>query len=117
MTVHEVQQLQIFVDDEFSAIQWIRQQLTNKPQTIGDLTPEFMKELQAWRKHEVLPELTALLEENFLRYDGRGPIPAQIVSWLRKSAALRDLIRSEIDAGHAPEDNGALTTNNQRLIA
>ncbi len=61
-------------------------------------------------------ELRQILEESFLSYEGHGPIPAQIISWLRKSADLRDLIRSEIDAGRATEDNGSLTTNNARLI-
>jgi hypothetical protein len=116
LTVREIQQLAIFVSDEASSIQWVRQQLTNKPQTISDLTPEFMKELKSWAKHEKLPELRQLLEESFLSYEGHGPIPAQIISWMRKSADLRDLIRSEIDAGRATEDNGSLTTNNARLI-
>src|SRR6266498_5344372 len=105
LTVREIQQLAIFVSDEASSIQWVRQQLTNKPQTISDMTPEFMKELKSWAKHEKLPELRQILEESFLSYEGHGPIPAQIISWLRKSADMRDLIRSEIDAGRAMHDN------------
>jgi hypothetical protein len=113
MTVREVQQLQVFVSDEQSAIQWIRQQLTNKPQTTSDLTPQFMRELAGWEKHEVQLELAELLEENFLRYDGSGPIPAQIVAWMKKSSELRDLIAHE---GHEL-DNGDLETSNQQLKA
>ena len=33
MTVKDVLQLQLFVSDEASAIQWLKQQLTKKPQT------------------------------------------------------------------------------------
>ncbi len=111
MTVREIQQLQIFVSDESSAIQWLRQQLGNKPQTTSDLTPQFMKELAGWQKHEVQLELSALLEENFLRYTGDGPIPAQIVTWLKKSSELREIIQRE---GRELE-NGSLETNNTTL--
>jgi hypothetical protein len=117
MAVREVQQLQIFVTNESSAIQWVRQQLLNKPQTLGDLTPPFMRELKVWDKHELLPELRSLLDENFLPYDGRGPIPAQVLAWMRKSTDLRDLIANELANGAASEDNGALATTNPRLIA
>lgn len=110
-TVRAVQQLQIFVSDEASAIQWSRQQLLNKPQTTGELTPQFMQELAGWAKHEVQLELAALLEANFLRYDGQGPIPAQIVAWLKKSADLREIIT---EAGHEQE-NGSLETNDPTL--
>ncbi len=113
MTVREVQQLQVFVSDESSAIQWLRQQLTNRPQTTSDLTPQFMKELAGWQKHEVQLELSALLEENFLPYTGEGPIPAQIVTWLKKSSELRELIQRE---GRELE-NGSLETNNPILKA
>ena len=85
MTAREVQQLQLFVSDEASAIQWLHQQLTNKPQIASELTPQFLKELNSWDKHEIQLELADLLEQNFLSYDGEGPIPPQIVSWLKKA--------------------------------
>ena len=72
MTVKEVLQLQLFVSDEASAIQWLRQQLTKKPQTFQDLHPQFLKEIGGWQKQEKVLELSALLAENFLRYDGHG---------------------------------------------
>ena len=82
MTVRDVISLQLFVSDEASAIQWIKQQLTKKPQTFQDIHPRFLKELSGWQKHEKLPELSEMLEQNFLRYDGKGEVPSQIHSYL-----------------------------------
>ncbi|MCK4304673.1 MAG: DNA methylase [Candidatus Eisenbacteria sp.] len=82
MTVKEVLQIEIFVSDEASAIQWLRQQLTAKPQTFQEIHPQFMKELGGWEKHEKSLELAELLEQNFLRYDGAGQVPSQIHSYL-----------------------------------
>lgn len=82
MTVKEVLQLQLFVRDEESAIQWLKQQLTKKPQTFQEIHPHFMKELGGWEKHEKSLELAELLEQNFLRYDGAGQVPSQIHSYL-----------------------------------
>ncbi|WP_426377592.1 DNA methyltransferase [Desulforudis sp. 1031] len=117
MKVKEVLQLQLFVTDEASAIQWLKQQLTRKPQTFQELHPQFLKEIGGWQKHEKPLELSELLEQNFLRYDGKGPIPAQIVSWMKQSADLRKIIQEEITSGHATEDNGQLSTQSSVLIA
>ncbi len=113
LSTREIQQLQVFVSDEASAIQWTRQQLSNKPQITSELTPLFMKELDGWQKHEAQLELVELLEENFLRYTGDGPIPAQIVTWMKKSSELRELIQRE---GRELE-SGSLETNNAILQA
>lgn len=83
--VKEFTQLSLFVSDENSAIEWIRQQLMNKPQTRQELHPEFMKQIQHIAKHEELPELDDLLEQNFLRYDGEEPVPNQILTYLRRN--------------------------------
>lgn len=83
--VKEFTQLSLFVSDENSAIEWIRQQLIKKPQTRQDLHPEFMKQIQHIAKHEELPELDDLLEQNFLRYDGEEPVPNQILTYLRRN--------------------------------
>jgi len=53
MTVKDVLQLQLFVSDEASAIQWLKQQLTKKPQTFQDVHPQFLKEIGGWLKHEM----------------------------------------------------------------
>ena len=89
MTVKEILQLQLFVSDEASAIQWLRQQLTKKPQTFQDLHPQFLKEIGGWQKQEKVLELSALLAENFLRYDGKDDVPSPIHSYL--SSNFKDL--------------------------
>src|SRR5690606_10592235 len=82
MTVQEVVQLELFVTDEASAIQWLKQQLTKKPQTFQELHPQFVREIGGWLKHEKPIELLELLEQNFLKYDGKGDVPSQIHSYL-----------------------------------
>lgn len=116
MKVKEVLQLQLFVTDEASAIQWLKQQLTKKPQTFQELHPQFLKEIGGWQKYEKSLELKELLEQNFLCYDGKGPIPKQIVSWMRQSSELRKIIDEQLASGQAQEDNNGLETRNLHLI-
>jgi len=99
LTVKEVLQLQLFVTDEESAIQWLRQQLCKKPQTFQEMHPQFMREIGGWQKHEEPLELQDLLRENFLRYDGVGEVPSQIHSYL--SSNFKDL-------RNLPKDDPAL---------
>ncbi|MDD5509684.1 MAG: DNA methyltransferase [Dehalococcoidales bacterium] len=101
MTVKEVLQLQLFVIDESSAIQWLKQQLLQKPQTFQELHPQFLREIGGWQKHEKPLELTELLEQNFLRYDGTGDVPSQIHSYL--SSNFKEL-------RHLPKNDPALRT-------
>ncbi len=82
MTAGELKQLTLFVTDESSAILWLRQQLERKPQTFPDLQPQYMTESQSWVRHEASMELRDLLHQNFLCYDGTGPVPSQIHSAL-----------------------------------
>ena len=89
MTVQEILQLELFVCDEASAIQWLKQQLSKKPQTLQDIHPQFLREIGGWQKHEKTAELTMLLGESFLRYDGKGNVPSQIHSYL--SSNYKDL--------------------------
>jgi 16S rRNA G966 N2-methylase RsmD len=84
-----LKQQSLFITDEASAIQWVRQQLAHKPQSFQDLQPMFMRELQAWAKHERTIELRDILEQNFLRYDGREAVPSQIHAYL--SSNFKDL--------------------------
>ena len=72
----------IFVDDEASAIEWLRQLLNEKPQSYQDIHPQFINELSGWKKAEEQLELSSLLEQNFIKYDGLGPLPPQIHSYL-----------------------------------
>ncbi|MCH1984714.1 DNA methylase [Achromobacter xylosoxidans] len=76
-------QMELFVSDERSAIDWVADYLKARPSTYQDIHPEFIKQLGAgWKKHETRPELSALLEANFLRFDGAGEVPSQIHRYL-----------------------------------
>lgn len=76
-------QMELFVSDERSAIDWVADFLKARPSSYQDIHPEFTKQLGAgWKKHEARPELLALLEANFLRYDGKGEVPSQIHRYL-----------------------------------
>lgn len=79
-----VAQTTLYVTDEASAIQWLRLHLKERPKTFQEIHPEFIQETQrGWSKNEIGLELALLLEQNFLRYDGNGEVPKQIVSYLR----------------------------------
>ncbi len=68
LSTKEVEQLQLFVNDEKSAIQWVRRQLTDQPITYQELSPLYMKEAQrVWEKHEKPLELLIILEQNFIK--------------------------------------------------
>lgn len=116
MKIKEVIQLELAVTDESSAIQWLKINLARKPQTFQELHPQFIKEIGGWQKHEKPLELLEILEQNFLRYDGKGPIPAQILSWMKQSSDLRKTIQEELARGSSREENGQLYTENQELI-
>ncbi|MDL5034735.1 DNA methylase [Alcaligenes aquatilis] len=76
-------QMEMFVSDERSAIDWAADYLKARPSIYQDIHPEFIKQLGAgWKKHETRPELSALLEANFLRFDGAGEVPSQIHRYL-----------------------------------
>lgn len=96
MTVCEVIQQQLFITDENTAIQWIRQQLRKKPQTSGELKPQFMQEIGGWLKTEKLLELDELLEQNFLKYDSKSQVPEQIHAYLSSNwKELRNLSKGD----------------------
>ena len=82
MMVDEIVQFELFVSDEASAIQWLKQEITRKPQTFQEIHPHFLKEISGWQKHEKAIELSELLAQNFLRYNGTGEVPSQIHSYL-----------------------------------
>lgn len=72
-----IEQLDLFVSDERSAIQWVRRQLQLCPMAYRDLAPLYMKEAQrVWEKHEQPLELATILEQNFLPSDtGKWRVP------------------------------------------
>ena len=76
---------------------WLRQKFKEKPQTFQEVHPHFIQEAQrAWSKVEIPLELSTLLEQNFLRYDGRGPVPDQIHAYLSTNwNELRNLAKDD----------------------
>lgn len=88
--VADAPQLELFVSDERSAIDWLTNFLKARPSTYQEIHPAFLIQLGAgWKKHETKPELSALLENNFLQYDGVGEVPSQIHAHL--SSGWRDM--------------------------
>jgi DNA methylase. len=45
-------QVEMFVEDESTAIEWLRNILKNKPQSFQDLNPQFMKAIGGWKKQK-----------------------------------------------------------------
>jgi transcription initiation factor IIE alpha subunit len=98
LSADSVAQLSLFVSDEKSSIQWLRQQLAAEfggyPQTYQEIQPQFLRQLHQL-PHESLPELTDLLEQNFLQDEqGRWYMPdpnkATDLEKLRQKALLRE---------------------------
>lgn len=85
----------LFISDEASAIEWLRILLRDKPQSFQDLNPQFMKEISGWSKNEKPLELSTLLDQNFLCYDGKNKVPDQIHSYL--STNWKDMRNLEKD--------------------
>jgi hypothetical protein len=115
ITVKEVLELDLFVTDEASAIQWLKQLLTKKPQSFQEVHPQFLKEIGGWQKHEKPLELSLLLEQNFLRYEGKEGVPNQVHSYLSTNyKELRNLPKDDPglrakakDRWYVPDPNNA----------
>ena len=76
-------QMEMFVSDERSAIDWLSDFLKKRPSTYSEITPEYMPVVGAAKKKgEIIPELIRLLDENFIQFDGKGEVPSQIHSYL-----------------------------------
>jgi DNA modification methylase len=112
MKMEGIGQLSIFVMDERSAVDWLRNFLKNRPSKYQDIQPEFFEQLnQAWKKWETRPELRALLDQYFLCYYGEGDVPPQIHSYLstnfkelRNLSADHALLRSKArDRWYVPD--------------
>ena len=55
-----------------------------------------MQEIGGWQKNEKMLELDELLEQNFLRYDGKDEVPSQIHSYLSSNfRELRNLAKDD----------------------
>lgn len=113
MTSGVPQQLSMFVSDEASAIQWLRQLIKEKPQTFSDINPQFMQQLGGWSKNEAELDLRELLNQNFLSYDGKGLVPEQIHAYLStnwkefRNLAKNDptLVAKACDRWYVPDPN------------
>lgn len=75
----ETIQFSFLVTNEKTAISWLYQQLSDEiggAQTYAELQPKFMQEVKKIDRFEAMPELSILLEENFLQdEEGRWYIP------------------------------------------
>jgi DNA modification methylase/DNA-directed RNA polymerase subunit RPC12/RpoP len=90
-----VKQSELFVINEESAIQWLKSILSDKPQAIQDIYPEYMQKLTGFDKKEEKLELKTLLEQNFIEDDtGKWHVPdpenAVHVEKIREKALLRE---------------------------
>jgi len=104
--MENVGQMSIFVEDERSAINWLRNFLKDRPSTQQDIQPDFMQQLNAsWKKWEARPELRTLLDQNYLQYDGTGEVPSQIHSYLSTQfKELRNLPKDHAQLRHKAMD-------------
>jgi hypothetical protein len=83
MQVAVAPQMEMFVSDERSAIDWLSDFLKKRPSTYSEITPEYMPMVGAAKKKgEIIPELIRLLDENFIQFDGKSEVPSQIHSYL-----------------------------------
>ena len=107
--------LSLFVSDEASAIQWLRQLIKAKPQTFADINPQFMQQLGGWSKNEAQLDLRELLSQNYLCYDGKGSVPEQIHAYLSTNwKEMRNLPKENLalvakarDRWYVPDPNKA----------
>ena len=91
-----IEQAVMFVKDEATAIQWLRQLIKEKPQTFQDINPQFMQQLGGWSKNEAQLDLRELLNQNFLCFDGKEPVPEQIHAYLSSNwKELRNLPKDD----------------------
>lgn len=116
-------QMEMFVSDERSAIDWLSELLKKRPSTYSEVTPEYMPVVGAAKKKgEVIPELARLLDENFIQYDGKGDVPSQIHSYLSTNHKdLRSLDKSNPalvakakDRWYVPDPNKAQDLEKKR---
>ena len=108
-TFRELAAQELFIRDESSAVQWLRQFLANGPRTFGDIQPAFMAELQSGlASWEELPELRDMLEANFVDdAAGRWALPdpqrSEHLDQLRTRALLREFAAYASTSGTTAE--------------
>ena len=97
----------LIVGNEADGIEWLRNQLRDKPQTYQQLSPGWMQAISGIRKGDILPELMEILEENFIQEpDGSWRLPNiqddVDKDKLRTKALLREF-RTYVDAASKPK--------------
>ncbi|MCL1927159.1 MAG: DNA methylase, partial [Syntrophorhabdaceae bacterium] len=115
MAAGDVYQASLFINGEGAAIEWLRRLLKDKPMSFQDIHPLFMRELGGWPKYETTLELSELLQQNFLCYDGKGEVPGQIHGYLssnfkefRNLSKDDDALRAKAkDRWYVPDPNKA----------
>ncbi len=118
-------QRSIFVSDEASAIEYLRDLLRKKTLLHSDIHPLFLNELSGWKKSELQLELITLLEQNFIKYDGIEEVPAQIHTYLSTNFKdMRGLDKNDPklkakakDRWYVPDPNKAADLEKVRLRA
>lgn len=65
----------LFISSEAEGIEWLKRELA-EPQTYQEILPNWMKDMVAPKKGDLLPELAVILEENFIKdEDGKWRKP------------------------------------------
>jgi DNA methylase len=121
--IPQIRAMELFVSDERSAIDWLANFLNRKPATYPEIHPEYIPLVgSAKKKGEIIPELSALLEANFLQYEGNGEVPSQIHSYLSTNHKdLRNLEKNDPilmakakDRWYVPDPNKAQDLEKKR---
>lgn len=106
LRVERVQVEELFVSNEATAIGWLRRELGHERRTYSSIVGPYMKVAQSIAKHEKIPELKVLLEQNFLQDDqSRWYVPdphkESDLQKLRDRALLKDFeqYRQEVTIG------------------
>lgn len=96
ITFKELAAQELFIRDESTAVQWLRQLLKDQPRGFAEIQPVFMSELQngvaSW---EEMPDLREMLDTNFVTDDeGRWMVPdpkkSEHLDQLRTRALLKE---------------------------
>jgi DNA modification methylase/predicted RNA-binding Zn-ribbon protein involved in translation (DUF1610 family) len=94
LSIGEYEENPLFIFDETSAIQWLKKELSEKPQETGKIKYLFMQELNSWNKNERMLELDELLEQNFILENDKWHVPdpqnATHIEKMREKALLKE---------------------------
>lgn len=59
----------LFISSEADGIAWLRRKLAEKPMTYQELQPEWMQDMTAPKRGDVIPELKDILEDHFIEQE------------------------------------------------